>query len=96
MSADVVGGIMCFELFFERILETGGSLEQRVLGGLLGCRLENVGLHTCHRPERNQHVTSSKSFGRGGNLFASSVLDLVHVTLQRSLMAWACQGIEQI
>ena len=26
---------MCFELFFEGILEIGGSLEQLVLGGLI-------------------------------------------------------------
>ena len=52
--------MICFELFFEGILETGGSLEQLVLGGLIGCLQENVGLQRRHRPERNQNVTSSK------------------------------------
>ena len=32
MSADVVSGIICLELFFEGILETGGSLKQLVFG----------------------------------------------------------------
>ena len=45
MSADVVGGIMCFELFFQGILETGGLQEQPVLGGLTRCRHKNVGIY---------------------------------------------------
>ena len=84
---------MCFELFFGGFLETWDSLEQLVPGGLIGYRQENVGLHIRHCPDGIQHVsddvTSSKIVR--GNFAASSVatfLDLVPVTLQRSLMAW--------
>ena len=97
-------GMICFGLSFEGILETGGSLEQPVIGGLIVCRYENVGLHIHYCPEEISMSPRPKSGrgGPGGNFAASSVatfLDLVLVTLQRDLMASGMglsQGVEQI
>ena len=66
MSADIVGGIMYFELFFDGILKTGGSLEQPVLGGLVGCRHENVSLIFTIVLKEIRMSPSPKSFGREG------------------------------
>ena len=59
MSAEVVSGIMFFELVFEGILETGGSLKQPVLLGSDTVQTR-ICWPICHSPERKQHVTSSK------------------------------------
>ena len=68
MSADVVDGIMCCELFCEGILDTDGWLEQLIPGGLIGCLQKHIGLHIRYRPERNQRVTSSKIVRYGKEL----------------------------
>ena len=57
MSAGVLLLVLIgLELGFERLLKTGGSLEQLVRWGRVGRREKNVGLHIRHRPGSNHQV----------------------------------------
>ena len=95
MSADVVGGIMCFELFFEGILENwwlAGTAcpwgSDRVPTGTLKMLAYTYAIVL---KETAFHLVQDCSVGEGTSQLASvaTFLDLVPVNLQRSLVAWA-------